>query len=56
MGCCFKPSQQEMLARSSYQSCDNVTLTADDMLRALGARRLAIVGDSVTHQLWDALP
>ena len=55
IGCCFKPAQQLLLSTRRYATCDNVTLGARDLLRALGPRRLALVGDSVTHQLWHAL-
>ena len=55
IGCCFKPAQQAMLATRRYASCDGTTLGARDLLRVLGPRRLALVGDSVTGQLWHAL-
>lgn len=55
LGCCFKPAQQRLLTTRRYATCDNATLGARDLLRALGPRRLALVGDSVTHQLWHAL-
>lgn len=55
IGCCFKPAQQLLLSTRRYATCDNATLGARDLLRALGPRRLALVGDSVTHQLWHAL-
>ena len=55
LGCCFKPAQQRLLTTRRYATCDNVTLGARDLLRALGPRRLAIVGDSVGGQLWSAL-
>ena len=55
IGCCFKPAQQRLLTTRRYATCDNTTLGARDLLRALGPRRLALVGDSVTHQIWHAL-
>ena len=55
LGCCFKPSQQAWLARSRYATCDGATQPVGALLGALGGRRLALVGDSVTHQLWNAL-
>ena len=55
IGCCFKPAQQRLLATRRFATCDNATLSAGDLLRVLGRRRLALVGDSVTHQIWHAL-
>ena len=55
IGCCFKPAQRRLLATSRFSTCDNATLGARDLLRVLGRRRMALVGDSVTHQIWHAL-
>ena len=50
-GCCFKPEQQALLSTQRYAPCDNATYGAEALLGALGARKLSLVGDSVTHQL-----
>ena len=54
-GCCFKAPQQRWLSRNRFVPCDNATLGAASMLRALHGKSMALIGDSVTHQLWDAL-
>ena len=53
LGCCFKPPQQRWLAQHRYEPCDNRTLGASSLLRALSGKSMALIGDSVTAQLWE---
>lgn len=53
--CCTSERQRELLTRLRFSSCDGAQVGVRQMLEAMSGRTIAFVGDSVQHQVFNAV-